>query len=257
MGDVSSLEDQMTLDMRISSKLKFVIALHNVPLELLEEKDNTYTLLYEDKQNSYFLALTGNTYEFIKRIKSNEKTKKSLNLSPLFIQKNDGGTVNLFFRAPLNVMPESNDNNEPVVIEFLNKNLSLKLEMTSIPKALMTKVQNARIKDDKEQQRKKEVRLQQKIRESKKAEKKAEIRELVKKVDKIEERNKGHVRVDKELSLKGIYLVDPRSFKRCENCANFTGASVCSAHNVDVSESHRCSRFHAYKTVYGGSFSPK
>ncbi|MCM3576239.1 hypothetical protein M3172_24000 [Mesobacillus subterraneus] len=61
----------------------------------------------------------------------------------------------------------------------------------------------------------------------------------------------------KILNKKGIYLKNPKSFRKCENCANYTSTDKCSSHNIQVSENHSCSRFYSYKTWYGGSFSPK
>lgn len=55
---------------------------------------------------------------------------------------------------------------------------------------------------------------------------------------------------------KGVYLVHPAAFRRCENCANFLRSEKCASLDIEVSENHTCRRFYSYKTILGGAFSP-
>lgn len=261
----------MILTTRISNKLNFVIGIHNVPLELLEEKDDTYALLYEDKENKCLITLMGSAYNFIKRIKSNEKTKGLLSQKPIYITKNDSGTINLHIRKHIHIdfIPKNYDNKQPLIIEVLDEKLvSLQLETHNKTEVLRKEIKKAKRNYDKyqkiaerkyeeKQERRRKAIAHQIARETEKAEKREEILALVEKFNELERRTKTYVQEDKNLSNKGIYLVDPRSFKRCENCANYTRTSICSAHNLEVSENHSCSRFYSYRTVYGGSFSSK
>lgn len=229
---------------------------------------NNHQLLIEVKNlslkkfaNQKFISLKVQDSKLFINIQLKEKTVKFIhnNTKELAMDCGNGISIvrknrlyNLRLKVPMSSLLEHDFKIGNYEVLSVNENVELEgwIKLSNRYVIEIQKKINDKVKRKKYKERKKQRNLE---------EKKERINKMVESLNFIEsldkDKKKG-LEFGNELTSKKIYLKNPISAKRCEKCVSFTG-EMCSSHKVNVSENHGCSRFHSFKTLLGGGFSPR
>lgn len=276
-GERDNLKTALIFDTTTHSIDSLKINLEKIMFDQLPYSDKTFSLIYKTDHIDMNIKIRGKLATIIRETLKYKKQKQEFKGNYFKLKQNGERAFNLTFNFSYDKVKAHNFEEGPLILfntDFSKPNILYRIEIKLSKQRLDEMTENA-LSMIKQKAEIRKVALERRKKRKENREKKlrrGQLRQLRQLRD-----NEAEIKSDLyhkfEVALEnkpiqventehkyrssGVYLVNPNSYRKCGNCANFTSSGKCSSQKVEVSENHSCRRFYTYKTYLGGAFSPR